>query len=125
MPITTNKLIKLTFGVCVLSLVWAEPLLADESDVPGTDIVLDVVGQALATDTHLFACRRGDEGRRVEIHYVVQGQPLPCEVTFYKDNGVLEQHETLWYAQYQVGFCEQQAQTLVDRLKGAGWQCED
>ncbi len=63
-------------------------------------------------------CTRDGMVRDIEVVYSGDGQ-LPCEVQYTK-NGVTE---IPWSAQYQTGFCEQQAQTLIDKHRSWGWDC--
>ena len=119
-----NKLMLLTCGCWLSGLAWAQAAEGGAREAHA-QIVVDVIGQAPVNNLHLYACRKDGVGRRVEIHYPIRGQQVPCEVNYFKDDGVLEQYETLWYAEHQAGYCEQQAQDLVDRLVAAGWQCED
>ncbi|BFM05510.1 hypothetical protein GCM10025791_17190 [Halioxenophilus aromaticivorans] len=111
----------MAIGVGTVSAEDSPP--SDESDA---DMVVDVIG-TMPEDAapYLFSCRKGTAARRVSIHYMAVGQPVPCEVNYFKDNGVIENTETLWYAQHEVGYCEQQAQGLVERLKAWGWQCQE
>lgn len=63
-------------------------------------------------------CTRDGMVRDIEVVYSGDGQ-LPCEVQYTK-NGVTD---IPWSAQYQTGFCEQQAQTLIDKHRNWGWDC--
>lgn len=96
-------------------------------EADSADVIVDVVGEAESTAMTYGAqsiCTRKSAKRRIQVQYLVQGSQLPCEVAYFKDNGVLEEFEILWRADYQAGFCEQSVSNLVDRLKSWGWQCD-
>ncbi len=68
------------------------------------------------------SCTHGDLERAVSVVYTEPGQPVPCEVVYEKPSeGGLS---TPWRAQNEAGYCETQAQSLVEKLQGFGWDCE-
>lgn len=72
-----------------------------------------------------YTCKKGTASRRIQVHYFDVYNSIPCEVNYFRDNGVLEEAETLWYAEFDVGFCERSATSLKERLQAWGWQCND
>jgi hypothetical protein len=67
------------------------------------------------------ACTQGEVSRTVEIVYAEPGQAVPCEVIYAKPAaGTIE---LLWQAMNKAGYCEEQADNLIEKLEGLGWQC--
>src|SRR5690625_6266655 len=69
-------------------------------------LFLTSLGAAAAEEGPRFLCKSGDSERVIEVVYTNPDQSLPCEVRYHKDGT----EETLWRAQNEEGFCEQQAQ---------------
>ncbi|WP_372627630.1 hypothetical protein [Arsukibacterium sp.] len=63
-------------------------------------------------------CQLGDAVRVVEVVYPKGGE-LPCEVQYTKD-GVTA---VLWQASNEAGYCQQQAASFADKLRGYGFEC--
>ena len=74
--------------------------------------------QAAAQDA--TACTAGELERTVEVVYENPGEPVPCEVRYTKSDGVAR---SLWRAEREGGYCEQQAAGLVQKLSDSGWTC--
>ncbi len=79
---------------------------------------LIVTMPALATD---WVCNNGGDERVIGVQYEIPGQQVPCLVVYEKrtEGGT----DYPWNAKGQVGFCEEKADYLKDRLEGFGWQC--
>ncbi len=69
------------------------------------------------------SCQFGDKTRRVEVHYSVPDQPVPCEVRYYKDTESPGEVQVLWNAQNEPDYCEARAGEFVATLSGWGWSC--
>ncbi len=82
----------------VTALLFASPLFANET----------------------YLCTHGNQERKINIVYETEGQQVPCEVTYEKASGT----ESLWRAQNQVGYCEDQAAAFVEKQRGWGWSCD-
>ena len=61
--------------------------------------------------------------RKISVVYNTPGSPLPCQVVYEKPDQ--NQYMTLWRAQNQEGFCEQQAARFATKLDALGWDCTD
>ncbi len=69
-----------------------------------------------------WICKNGMSERVVRVQYEVPGQPVPCLVVYEKrDEGATDYP---WNAKGQVGYCEEKADYLKERLEGFGWQCD-
>ena len=77
-----------------------------------------LAGTAVADETYI--CTHGTQERILTIVYQDQEAKIPCEVQYEKD-GVIE---TLWTAQNVVGYCEEKAQSFLEKQRGWGWSCE-
>ena len=68
-------------------------------------------------------CEQGDLQRTVEVVYANPGQAVPCEVLYTKPAaGTIE---SLWQANNEAGYCEQQAAEFIRKLEGNGWRCSN
>ena len=65
-------------------------------------------------------CTAGGLERTVEVVYENPGEPVPCDVRYTKSDGVAR---SLWRAEREGGYCEQQATGLVQKLSDSGWSC--
>jgi len=84
-----------------------------------------IVAMCLAASATAVAnpttCEQGDLERTVEVVYANPGQSVPCEVLYAKPAaGTLE---SLWQANNEAGYCEQQASQFIRKLEGLGWEC--
>lgn len=79
-------------------------------------------GAVLAEEGGPFYCSHGDLERRVEIVYETGGA-MPCEVQYHKDTEAPGEHQVLWTAQNELGYCEEQASEFVGKLEEWGWDC--
>ena len=77
-------------------------------------------GTAIAGDNIRYECRSGSSLRAIEVIYMQRESPVPCEVRYRKQG----QEETLWKANYEVGYCEKQAAAFVRKQENWGWLCE-
>lgn len=78
-------------------------------------------GAAAAEEAPRIVCTSGDSQRVIEVVYNNPEQSLPCEVRYQKDGA----EETLWRAQNEEGFCEQQAQEFAADQEQWGWECDE
>ncbi len=76
----------------------------------------------LAEGSDTYKCTYGDLQRRVEILRETGGQ-VPCEVHYHKDSEAPGEPQVLWSATNEVGYCEKNAEALVAKLEGWGWDC--
>jgi len=86
-----------------------------------------IVAATLATTAHAQApqnhlCSYGDLQRRVEIVYET-GVTVPCEVHYYKETEAPGEHQVLWRALSEAGFCESKAAEFIGQLEEWGWSC--
>ena len=80
---------------------------------------------AAANDSYSYECRHNDDLRTIEVLYLQRESPVPCEVRYTKDEwGKDKVSETLWKANYEVGFCEDEARKFVEKQEGWGWRCQ-
>ena len=89
---------------------------ASESAVP-----TDAAAADASEEASRFVCTSGDSERVIEVVYRNPDQSLPCEVRYHKDGA----EETLWRAQNEEGFCEQQAQEFAADQQQWGWECDE
>ncbi|MHA7880423.1 MAG: hypothetical protein ACX931_11550 [Saccharospirillum sp.] len=82
---------------------------------------LTVAVQVPAQTNERWLCTFDSNERRIELAYRQSGQSVPCEVRYQRDN---EDWQTLWSANNQVGYCEEQAEGFVEQQRGWGWECE-
>ncbi|MCW8875459.1 MAG: hypothetical protein OQJ89_05240 [Kangiellaceae bacterium] len=74
---------------------------------------------AFAADNKATICTHGTFERKVEVVYP-QGGETPCEVQYTKEGKM----NVVWYAEAEIGYCEDKASTFIEKLKGWGWNCE-
>ena len=67
-------------------------------------------------------CSYGALTRNIQVVYSDPGQPVPCEVIYNKS--MESSVATLWRATSEAGYCEAQAEALIEKLSGFGWRCE-
>ena len=66
-------------------------------------------------------CLSGDLTRKIEVVYANPGQAVPCEVIY--DKSAEGSIETVWRANFEAGYCEARAMSLVEKLSSLGWTC--
>ncbi len=69
-----------------------------------------------------YSCSYSELVRRVEI-LTEPGVPVPCEVHYYKDTEAPGEHQVLWSAQNDAGYCQTKTEEFVAKLEGWGWSC--
>ena len=67
-------------------------------------------------------CTYGALTRNIEVVYSDPGQPVPCEVIYNKP--MESSVQALWRANNEAGYCESQAEALIDKLSNFDWRCE-
>ena len=82
-----------------------------------------IPGLSFAQDQNSYQCSHGDLQRRVEIVYET-GVTVPCEVHYYKDTEAPGEHQVLWRALNQEGYCEEKTREFVTQLAAWGWSCD-
>lgn len=82
-------------------------------------VILLISPACLAEDAIRYLCQSGEQQRIIEVIYNGENA-VPCEV-HYQRNGL---NDVLWQADNEAGYCEQQAQTFVDKQQAWGWQCQ-
>ena len=72
-----------------------------------------------------FVCNLGNEGRLVELTYLDQADSVPCEIreSKYSDQQ-RPQTRTLWRANFDLSFCQNQFENYRVKLQKLGWPCE-
>ncbi|MBD3648150.1 MAG: hypothetical protein HUJ31_12030 [Pseudomonadales bacterium] len=69
-----------------------------------------------------YICSNDSMTRTISVEYETAAQPVPCKVRYDKpDEGGVQYP---WSANNQVGYCEQKAAELADKLNSYGWNCE-
>ena len=71
---------------------------------------------------HQYSCHNGGSTRLIAVEHE-PNQPLPCSVRYEKpdeDNSV----SFPWHANTTLGYCEEKADHLAEKLRSYGWQCE-
>ena len=76
----------------------------------------------LAQGQTSYECTMGELTRRVEIMHET-GVTVPCEVHYYKDTEAPGEHQVLWRAISQEGYCEAKTTEFVAKLANMGWDC--
>lgn len=71
-----------------------------------------------------FECSFGDLNRRLVI-VSEPGVSVPCEVHYYKEDEAPGEHQVLWRATNEAGYCEHQADQFKLKLIEWGWSCTD
>ena len=71
-----------------------------------------------------FECSFGDLDRRLVI-VSEPGVSVPCEVHYYKEDESPGEHQVLWRATNEAGYCERQADQFKQKLIEWGWTCTD
>lgn len=77
---------------------------------------------AAAQETDKYLCSYGDMQRRVEISSE-PGVEVPCSVHYFKDTEMPGEHQVLWSADRDPGYCRSKATEFVAKLEGWGWEC--
>jgi len=70
-----------------------------------------------------YVCTLNGVQRRVEIDLLNSPAPVPCEVNYYKDNEAPGAKTTLWSAQNDSFYCENQAKAFIKKLESMNWSC--
>jgi hypothetical protein len=78
----------------------------------------------LAQNASNFECSYGNLKRRLVI-VSEPGVSVPCEVHYFKDNEAPGEHQVLWRATNEAGYCEMQADQFRLKLVEWGWDCGD
>ena len=78
----------------------------------------------LAQNPSDFECSFGDLNRRLVI-VSEPGVSVPCEVHYYKEDEAPGEHQVLWRATNEAGYCERQADQFKLKLIEWGWTCTD
>lgn len=81
--------------------------------------LLLTLGASALVQAETYQCTNGGMERTISVVYQTPGQPVPCEVHYTKDGNV----QTLWRADNEAGYCENQAQAFADKQSGWGWAC--
>jgi hypothetical protein len=79
-------------------------------------------GVSFAQGPHDYQCTFGDLQRRVVIFYET-GVMVPCEVHYYKDTEAPGEHQVLWRAMNEAGYCERKTDEFIAKMKESGWDC--
>ncbi|EEX34584.1 MULTISPECIES: hypothetical protein [Vibrio] len=66
-----------------------------------------------------YLCKNENTERVIEVVRDDVEALVPCEVRYTKGSKT----ETLWVAQHEVGYCEEKAQLLADKLTNIGLHC--
>lgn len=66
-----------------------------------------------------YVCVNGDAERKISVVYTQPGFTVPCEVVYEKDSGM----QTLWRAENQEGYCEEQAKAFAEKQTAWGFEC--
>ncbi|AJQ97774.1 pilin [Gynuella sunshinyii] len=82
-------------------------------------VLIFISNLALSDETYL--CTFGQQERVVSIIYQNQESKLPCEVRYKKEGTT----ETLWRATNKTGFCEEKAESFVQKQIDWGWRCSN
>ena len=88
-----------------------------------TALAVALPALTIAQTPQHYQCAYGDMQRRVQIIYET-AVTVPCEVHYYKDTEQPGEHEVLWRALNQEGYCESQAEAFVSQLQEWGWSCD-
>lgn len=79
-----------------------------------------------ATDSltdRIFTCSNPSVTRTLKIQYP-NGTALPCRVVYDKSQEGSEV-QILWQATTEEGYCEDKAETFVNKLTNWGWACSE
>ncbi|MBW8191068.1 hypothetical protein K0504_08485 [Neiella marina] len=68
-----------------------------------------------------YSCTLDGATRLIEVAYHSSDSTLPCEVIYKKEDGTIS---SLWRAQNQQGYCEEQASLFADKQSSWGWNCK-
>jgi hypothetical protein len=71
----------------------------------------------------IFTCTNQSVSRTVKIQYP-DGTALPCRVVYDKSQEGSEV-QNLWQATTEEGYCEDKAETFVNKLTDWGWSCSE
>lgn len=83
-----------------------------------TFVLLAISPIILAND---YVCTHGSSERTINVAYSQKNSSVPCQVVYEKkDEGTVQYP---WSANNLVGYCEEKATYLAERLGGFGWQC--
>ncbi|MCL6414093.1 hypothetical protein MIB92_00385 [Aestuariirhabdus sp. Z084] len=66
-----------------------------------------------------YVCSQAGMERIISVVYQNPESPVPCEVVYQKGDEV----QSLWSAENEQGYCEHNAEQLVERQRGWGWDC--
>jgi hypothetical protein len=80
--------------------------------------------EARAVTAEAYMCRNGARERRVELQHPDAPDRLPCQVVYWRDAARSDEHQSLWDATHDFGFCIEHTRALVQQLQDAGWKCD-
>ena len=68
-----------------------------------------------------FICKQKDNARFISIEYLDPPNQVPCRVVYEKPSE--KSIEYPWSARNQIGYCEEKAKFLAEKLSGLGLTC--
>lgn len=80
--------------------------------------------EARAVTDEAYMCRHGGRERRVELQHADAPDRLPCQVVYWRDASQPDDHQSLWDATHDFGFCIERIRDLVQNLQDGGWNCQ-
>ncbi len=66
-----------------------------------------------------YICSNAGFERRIAIKYQNASNSVPCEVVYDKGEGA----QILWFADNELGYCEEKAEDFVEKQESWGWSC--
>lgn len=84
-----------------------------------TAALLSICISANAFAEESYLCTLGQEERIISIMYEDLPNKVSCEVRYHKGDGV----SALWSATTELGFCEEKAESFVQKQINWGWEC--
>lgn len=125
---TAIKLFSAIFFVTTFNLAVAQEQQNNSSTNTGLIITTDGVTNNASDESQsnlgsAYVCSLNGIQRRIEIDLLNAPAPVPCEVNYYKDNEDESLKETLWTANNDRFYCENQARVLMEKLEAMSWEC--
>lgn len=112
-------------SILLASLLLAAPVYASEGETNAqTPTKAEKSGEPSATfAAKETTCKQDSRVRKVKVGYKDETQGGDCAVTYSKESEEPGAEKVLWSAQRQPEYCQEKADSFVQKLEGMGWTC--
>jgi len=86
--------------------------------------VIAMLAIPFSSHAESWSCKQGNNVREIHIQSESPSSTVPCSVVYKKVTEGAED-QTLWTAENDAGYCEEQAKAFVEKQVSWGWTCEE